>query len=578
MTAQRAARKSAPDFTLDAKLTTIYRERGWWRETTLFSDVRAHVARQPEKVAIVGERAGRGTRDRLTYGQLGCLVDRFAGALLELGVAPQDVVAFQLPNWWHVPVLHLACVRIGAVACPIIPILRRREVSYILDRVGARVCIAPQVFRDFDHAGMLVDIKSEMNSLEHLFIIEGTAGSGWDSFEQFFCEEQWEEMHRPDELDRLLPSADSVAQIMFTSGTTGEPKGVVHSHNTMDIGARAISDPLGLTRDDVVLMCSPLGHQTGYLYGMYMPLKLGMKVVYQDIWEPSNMLHLVEDERVTWTMGSTTFVLDACAAAARAPRIDLSSLRYFTCAGSPIPPRAVNEARSRLGVQLLSAWGMTEVGIGTTTRPADNDERVSTSDGAPVEWVEVRIIDAAGNVAPSGAEGRLLVRSPSQHLTYFQRPKLYSESFESGWFDTGDLARVDRDGYVRISGRSKDLIIRGGENVPVVEIESLLYNHVKVKEVAIVGFPDDRLGERACAVIIPAGEDPPSLTDLTEYLRECGVAKQFWPERVVIRDALPKTASGKIQKFVLGRELGHADPGVSRRGAEAAGLSPVGRE
>ena len=541
---------------LNPKLAEDYRSRGWWGERTLWDDVAGNVARHPDKVAIVGHHAGAPT-EVLSYGHLARYANRFAGALLELGVAPGEVVSFQLPNWWQVAALHLACVRIGAVANPIITILRRREVGFILNRVGARVCIVPDTFRDFEHAAMVAGLRPELPRLEHVFVIGDGRPPGTESFEAFFCDTRWEEKHP--ELDALHPSADAPAQIMFTSGTTGEPKGVLHTHNTMDTGLRAVSEPLGLGADDVVLMFSPLGHQTGYLYGMCMPLRYGMKLVLQDMWDPGVMLRLVGDERVTWTMGTTTFVLDVCAAVEKHPDADLSSLRYFTCGGAPIPPKAVTEARARLGTQLVAVWGMTEIGVCTTTLPTDTDERVCSSDGVPSPWVDLRIADADGNELPTGTEGRLLVRTPSQHLTYFGRHDLFEECFPMGvdarWFDTGDLARTDADGYIRITGRSKDLIIRGGENIPVAEVEGAVVSHPKVHEAAIVAYPDERLGERVCAVVVPVGENAPTLDELRAHLDGLGMSKHFWPERLEVRIALPKTASGKTQKFVLREEL-----------------------
>ena len=538
-----------------------YRSAGWWRDETLWDDVSAAVARHPDKVAVVGHHGATGRSEVLSYAQLARYADRFAGALLELNVAPGEVVSFQLPNWWQVAALHLACVRIGAVANPIITILRRREVAFILERVRARVCVVPGEFRGFDHAAMAADIKAGLPGLEHVFVIGSSPPPpGTEDFEAFFCATRWEDKHPPAELDARRPSADAPAQIMFTSGTTGEPKGVLHSHNTMDCGLRAVSEPLGLGADDVVLMFSPLGHQTGYLYGMCMPLKYGMKLVLQDQWDPEVMLRLIGDERVTWTMGSTTFVLDACAAAERLLSsmpggLDLSSLRYFTCGGAPIPPKAVTEARAKLGTQLVAVWGMTEIGVCTTTLPTDSDEKVCDSDGVPSPWVDLRVDDA----------GRLLVRGPSTHLTYFGRHDLYEASFDDGgWFDTGDLARLDPDGYIRITGRSKDLIIRGGENIPVAEVEAGVISHPMVHEVAVVAYPDERLGERVCAVIVPAPagsgtSEPPTLEDVRNHLARLGMAKPFWPDRLEVRTELPKTASGKTQKFVLRQELAGAE-------------------
>jgi cyclohexanecarboxylate-CoA ligase len=534
---------------------------------TLWEPFADHARRQPDKVAIVSHRVADTRSEVVSYGQLARLAERFAGALLELNVAPGEVVSFQLPNWWEVAALHLACVRIGAVANPIITILRRREVGFILNRVGCRVCIVPGEFRGFDHAAMLADLRGELPKLEHVFVCgagrdHDALPDGLERFEAFFCDTRWEDKHPSAELDARRPSPGDPAQIMFTSGTTGEPKGVLHSHDTMDFGLRAVSEPLRLGGDDVVLMFSPLGHQTGYLYGMCMPLRYGMKLVLQDAWDPATMLRLVSDERVTWTMGTTTFVLDACAAATQHPEADLSSLRYFTCGGAPIPPKAVTEARARLGTQLVAVWGMTEIGVCTITGPDDADATVCASDGQPVDWVELRIVDGDGTDVPPGGEGRLLARTASQHLTYHGRDDLYAASFPegvaAGWFDTGDLARGAGDGSIRITGRSKDLIIRGGENIPVAEVEAGLITHPLVHEVAVVAYPDDRLGEKVCAVVVPAGGEAPTLDGLRAYLEMVGMAKPYWPERLVVKDALPKTASGKTQKFALREELATA--------------------
>ncbi len=546
---------------VDAEERRRFYELGWWRERTVVEDFQEAAARHPQKVAVVAVH-GDGT-DRpsevITYGRLAALVDRAAAGLVGLGVQPGDPVSFQLPNWWELAVLTLACGRIGAVANPILPILRRREVGHILARIGSRVCVVPTTFRGFDHGAMLSELVDELPQLQHPVVVGGPL-AGTDTFEEAILGgglgPDDDAGPLPDAVVRFRPDPDAVAQAQFTSGTTGEPKGVLHTHNTLWAGVRAVLDPLALGPDDVVLMASTMAHQTGYLYGCLMPLAAGMKVVYQDTWDGGQMVRLVAEEGVTWTMGATPFVLDAIAAQRAEPR-QLTTLRYFACAGAPIPPHIVAAAAEVLGTRLMSIWGMTENGAVTIVHPSDPPEAAATTDGRPVPWMAVRVVDEGDRDVPPGVVGRLLVRGASQCVGYLDRPDLYRAQVRDGWFDTGDLARLDTSGAVRIAGRAKDLVIRGGENVPVVEVEALLYRHPKVREVAVVGVPDERLGERACAVVVADG-DAPDLQELTDHLQAAGMARQYWPERLVVVDELPKTASGKIQKYRLREQLAGA--------------------
>jgi len=267
------------------------------------------------------------------------------------------------------------------------------------------------------------------------------------------------------------------------------------------------------------------------------------------------MLELVEDEAVTWTMGATPFVIDAIEAQRKTPR-DVSSLGQFTCAGAPVPPPIVEAAGEVLGTRLVAAWGMTENGAVSYTTPEDPPDFASRSDGRPAPWMELRVVDGAGKDVPPGEEGRLVVRGASQCAGYFKRPDLYQAALTTdGWFDTGDLARMDDSGAIRISGRSKDIVIRGGENVPVVEVEAALYRMSSVREVAVIAVPDQRMGERACAVVVPNGEAP-TLEAIRVHLEKEGMTRHFWPERLEIVTEMPKTPSGKIQKFRLREAYG----------------------
>jgi cyclohexanecarboxylate-CoA ligase len=339
---------------------------------------------------------------------------------------------------------------------------------------------------------------------------------------------------------------------MFTSGTTGSPKGVMHTSNTLVACDNALAGRFGLVTDDVLLACSPLGHMTGYAAVMMLGVRLGATIVLQDIWEVQRGVALMATEGVTYTAASTPFLADICnAVAAGAPRP--RQLRSFLCGGAPIPPVLIERAAKELDLRVCSLWGMTESLSSTLTEPARAADKSSRTDGRALEGVDVRVADADDRALPAGETGRLLVRGAQMFMGYYKRPDIATFDAE-GWFDTGDLAYMDDEGYIRINGRTKDVLIRGGENVPVVEIEGLLYKHPAVAAAAIVGYPDARLGERACAFVVLKPGAALSLADVQTYMTECKVAKQYWPERVETLSQLPCTPSGKIQKFKL-REL-----------------------
>jgi cyclohexanecarboxylate-CoA ligase len=316
---------------------------------------------------------------------------------------------------------------------------------------------------------------------------------------------------------------------------------------------RDFADRLRLTDRDIGLMSSPLAHQTGFLYGLVSSVARDMAVVLQDVWRPQRGAEIIRAERVTFTMASTPFLVDLTAQAEANPEA-FASLRVFVCGGAPVPRELVRRASVAMGADINSCWGMSEIGAITLTSPEDPEERVFDSDGSVLPGCRLRIVDADGKVLEPGEEGRLLARACSLFGGYLERPDLRGLDAE-GWFDTGDLARLDAEGYLRITGRSKDIIIRGGENIPVVEIENLIFGHPDVAEVAVVAMPDPRLGERACAFVAVRPGAALTLADLTSHLLARGTAKTYLPERLEVVDALPRTPSGKIQKFKLRERL-----------------------
>ena len=530
----------------------LYYRNGWWRQQTIVDDFQRVAAADPDKLAVVSYRYDSDVVHRLDYRTLATYVERTAAALLHLGVGCGDIVSVQLPNRWQFNVAALATHRIGAVLNPIIPIHRQHEVSYITGLLKSKVFITIRNHRNFDYGQMLDAICASGSSIKHRIICEGEVGADELSFETDILGPSWEERYAA-RLAAIRIDADAISDIQFTSGTTGEPKGVGHTFNTQYARARTIFETLALGSGDTVFMPSTLAHSTGYVYGCVTPAMLGMTAVYQDRWDPVKALQIISREHVVWSFASPTFIIDLLRAH-REHHVDTPGLRYFIAGGAKIPSAVVQEAHDELHARLIAVWGMTENGAVTVTKLDEPISAAAESDGKPCPWMEMKVVDPATKAClPDGADGQLLVRGANQMLGYVHRPNLTAEAFDSdGWFDTGDIAQLDREGHVRITGRTKDLVIRGGENIPVATLESALYEHPDITDAAIIAVPDERLGERACLVVVlREGAGQLELVDINRYLGELGISRSYWPERLEIIDTMPRTLSGKIQKFVL---------------------------
>ena len=520
------------------------------------------------------ERAGEPViTDRfgtMTWGELGDEVDAASKGLLEIGVRPGVVVQLQLPNWRHFVVAATACDRIGAVVNPVAPIFRHNELTVMSDLGRPTVVITADSYRGFGLAQMHAELRERCDWVAELVVVPGPAVSQPDSAD----DESWLpadamtwndliEEGRFSSYDRAAvdlcrPGPNDVCEMMFTSGTTGMPKGVMHTHNILSVAVDAFLDTVceglephpgaGAPQAFVTHMASTLGHQTGYLYGMRLPLHVGGHVVMQDVWDPAEFVELIGTHRIQLSMGATPFLADVLNVENLAG-YDLSSWRRFLCAGAAIPRPVLERALELLpDCVVMPGWGMTETGLLTVGRPGDPLERRLT-DGRAVDNNEVRVIDEAGEPV-TGAEGDLQCRGSALFAGYMAGREFTSQHWTDGWFDTGDRAVMDADGYISIAGRTKDLVIRGGENVPVKEVEDVLMRHPAVGVAAIVAKPHERLGEIGCAFVQPVGE-PPTLAELTEFLDAQNVTRQFWPEELVITDEFPMTPSGKIQKYRL---------------------------
>jgi cyclohexanecarboxylate-CoA ligase len=513
------------------------RAGGFWIDKSFDEFLQSTVAATPDKLALLAYRADRPEPMQFTYAELGDRVARAAAALKRLGIGPRDVVSVQLPNWWEFAVIALAAFRVGAVVNPLMPIFREHELNHMLGFAETKLLVVPKLFRGFDHEAMANALRSRQPQLEHVVVVDG---SGANSFEQILLAGD-ERLDPPPVGDVGALPPDQMAVLMFTSGTTGSPKGVVHCLNTLLACNIALAGRFGLGAGDTMLVCSPLGHMTGFAAGMLLGLK--------DVWEPKRGVSIMADRGVTYSAGAATFLADMCeAVGAGAPKP--ARLRKFLCAGAPIPPALIERVYRELDLKVCSLWGMTESLSSTLTEPERALEKSSKTDGRPLDGVEVKVLRRDGSLAAVGETGLLMVRGAQMCLGYYKREDL--EPFDAGgWFDTGDLAYMDDEGYIRINGRVKDVIIRGGENVPVFEIENLLFKHPSVLSAAIVGFPDPRLGERACAFVVLRPGHALDLAAVQAHMAEHNVAKQYWPERIEIVDDLPKTPAGKVQKFAL---------------------------
>jgi cyclohexanecarboxylate-CoA ligase len=505
-----------------------YREQGWW-DGLLLTDWEV----EPAQTAIVDGSVS------ITYSELNRMRLQLAGALTRLGLPWGGVVTLELPNWWETAALMHAAMAARAVINPVVPIYRDAELSFILRQSQTSVLCLPHRFRGFDYVAMAERIVTGLDTPPIVVVVrsEGELPPGFVRMEELLDDGVGDPP-----VDTARAASSDIVLLLYTSGTTADPKGVLHSHDTLRYENRSIADLLGLGAADTVFMPSPLTHITGLLYGVLLPPMLGSTAVFQDVWEPERAADLIEAHHCRLSVGATPFLQDLVDTYDR--RSAGCSLRLFACGGADVPPELVYRARKSLGAAVMRVYGSSEFPTYCCS-PPDAPARVAAeTDGLPIGPVEHRIVGRPGE------PGELVVRGPDLFLGYLD-PALNGDAFTpDGWFRTGDLA-TEEDGAITIRGREKDIIIRGGENLSARQIEDLLYGHPSVREVAVVAMPDPRMGEKACAFVVPARGTSPTLMELCSFLDESRVARQKFPERLELIEELPKTPSGKIRKFVL---------------------------
>ena len=530
---------------------------GAWRNVTL-ADCATRIAQHaPDRVAVVDGA------HQVTYGRMLEHARRLAAGFADPGLEPGDVISFQLPNWWETMAINLAaCIR-GLVVNPIVPIYREAEVRAILEDSRSKAFFIPRGFRNFDYLSMARRLRPRLPELREIVIVRGNA-DGCLGYEDLM------ESGAADLAEAPRTDPDAVKLVLYTSGTTGRAKGVLHSHNTIMSEIDAVIGFWGIHDHDVVLMPSPVTHITGYLYALEIAFAAGVKVVFMDRWDAAQAADLIAQHGVSFSVGATPF-LKELVAEVESRGLALPSLRLFMSGGAPVPPEVIYRANRALpGCMAFRVYGSTEaptVTLGIRSRA--DAELGATTDGKIVNH-EVRLVDVHTGAEVSSGEGEICSRGPELMLGYTAWDQTLEAFDADGFFHTGDLGYYVAGDYLCVSGRKKDLIIRGGENLSPKEIEDALHRHPAIKEAAIVALPHPRLGEGVCAFVIPNPRQRVDVATLAAVLEQAGLAKQKFPERVELVEDLPRTASGKVQKNVL-REMIAAAIERERRDGEARG-------
>jgi len=517
-----------------------YRDAGHWRDETL-ADVALRMCREEPDRPLLIERDRRVTRAEAWDAS-----SRLAAFFLSRGLVPGDVVSFQLPNWIEAAILALAARRCGLVLAPIPPNYRESEVRFIVDDCRPKLLFIPQEFRKHDHRRMLAGLRPVLGSLRDVVVVrgDGTDGLPWDRALSL-------SPAREDALPRVDPAAAMV--VMYTSGTTGRPKGVLHSHYTFDYRVRTICEAWAIGPSDIVFMPSPVTHITGAYWAFDIPWVCGTTSVLMDVWSPDEAIECIEKNRCTVTGGATPFLRQLLDTATRRPAA-MASLRIFFCGGTTVSPDLIREAAAAHPQCLFfRAYGSTEMPSTTLgIRDRSQADLGADTDGEVVPPTEVRIVDAtSGADIAEGEEGEILGRGPEQLVGYLH-PEDNEGAFDGdGYFRQGDLGRRVHGRYLVITGRKKDIIIRSGENISPKEVEDVLATHPAVADVAIVAMPSRVTGEKGCAFVVLRPVQSLDLVEIRRFLEQAGLARQKFPEHLVTIDELPRVPSGKVSKDVL---------------------------
>ena len=530
--------------TFNEQRRAAYRQQGLWGDASLADYWQQTARAMPDKIAVVDNHGAS-----YTYSALDHAARCLANWMLAKGIESGDRIAFQLPGWCEFTVIYLACLKIGAVSVPLLPSWREAELVWVLNKCQAKMFFAPTLFKQTRPVDLILPLQNQLPQLQQIVGVDKLAPATSSlSLSQIIAD-------NTPLTTAITTHGDELAAVLFTSGTEGLPKGVMLTHNNILASERAYCARLNLTWQDVFMMPAPLGHATGFLHGVTAPFLIGARSVLLDIFTPDACLALLEQQRCTCMLGATPFVYDLLNVLEKQPA-DLSALRFFLCGGTTIPKKVARECQ-QLGIKLLSVYGSTESSPHAVVNLDDPLSRFMHTDGYAAAGVEIKVVDDARKTLPPGCEGEEASRGPNVFMGYFDEPELTARALdEEGWYYSGDLCRMDEAGYIKITGRKIDIIVRGGENISSREVEDILLQHPKIHDACVVVMPDERLGERSCAyVVLKAPHHSLSLEEVVAFFSRKRVAKYKYPEHIVVIEKLPRTASGKIQKFLLRKDI-----------------------
>ncbi|HBN2016684.1 medium-chain fatty-acid--CoA ligase [Escherichia coli] len=530
--------------TFNEQRRAAYRQQGLWGDASLADYWQQTARAMPDKIAVVDNHGAS-----YTYSALDHAASCLANWMLAKGIESGDRIAFQLPGWCEFTVIYLACLKIGAVSVPLLPSWREAELVWVLNKCQAKMFFAPTLFKQTRPVDLILPLQNQLPQLQQIVGVDKLAPATSSlSLSQIIAD-------NTSLTTAITTHGDELAAVLFTSGTEGLPKGVMLTHNNILASERAYCARLNLTWQDVFMMPAPLGHATGFLHGVTAPFLIGARSVLLDIFTPDACLALLEQQRCTCILGATPFVYDLLNVLEKQPA-DLSALRFFLCGGTTIPKKVARECQQR-GIKLLSVYGSTESSPHAVVNLDDPLSRFMHTDGYAAAGVEIKVVDDARKTLPPGCEGEEASRGPNVFMGYFDEPELTARALdEEGWYYSGDLCRMDEAGYIKITGRKKDIIVRGGENISSREVEDILLQHPKIYDACVVAMSDERLGERSCAyVVLKAPHHSLSLEEVVAFFSRKRVAKYKYPEHIVVIEKLPRTTSGKIQKFLLRKDI-----------------------